>query len=96
MWNVNANWDPAGVPASANTTRLSFNSAAANAAYTATNNIGGTFDLNRITLANNSGNTDSVQGNSLRFLAPGFTPASIQQNGANDFIIRNNIQLGAL
>jgi hypothetical protein len=68
MWNANANWDPAGVPAPANTTTLSFSSGAGNAAYTATNNIGGTFDLNSLALINNSGNTDSITGNPLRFL----------------------------
>jgi len=94
MWNANANWDPAGVPASGNTTALSFSSGVGNAAYTATDNIGGTFDLHSLTLANNSGNADALEGNPLRFLSAAGEFPSIQQNGANLFTIRNNLQLG--
>jgi len=46
-------------------------------------------------LENNSGNTDTITGNPLRSLISplGFAPR-VDQNGANNFIIENAIQLG--
>ncbi len=96
MWSVGGNWDPAGVPASAGTTTLDFNSGADNGNYTATNDIAGTFDLNRIRLANSSRTIEIITGNPLRFLDNGLTAPSIEGNaGFNAFRIENNIQLGA-
>jgi len=94
MWNVNANWDPAKVPVSANAQALSFSSGAGNPTYTADNNIAGTFDLHSLTLRNNSGKdvVDVIKGNPLSFHSVGFNAGRIVQRGANNFRIDNPIQ----
>jgi autotransporter-associated beta strand protein len=48
-WNTPAKWTPTGVPTSSYSTSLTFTSTILTGAYTATDNIAGTFELNAIT-----------------------------------------------
>jgi len=61
-WNVAGNWDTGIVPVSGTTTQLVFGGAST---YTATNDITGTFTLNKLTISDTGSAT--IAGNALSF-----------------------------
>jgi uncharacterized protein (TIGR03382 family) len=90
-WSVAGDWNPASVPASANTTTLTFNSGLAS--YTADNDIAGTFQLLSLTFGGSSAVPIEVDGNDLEFPLSSNSFSTITQNSAAAVTIDNNISL---
>jgi fibronectin-binding autotransporter adhesin len=86
-WNTAGNWSPSGVPSSSTATELDFNGSTATA-YTATNNISGTFTLNILKLNSTASVQETIAGGTLDF--EGATH-EIQQAGSGAFLITSNI-----
>ena len=92
-WNAAANWAENAVPASSTGTVLVFGGAAGAAAYTANDDISGTFSLNALTLSSaNTSAAGTISGNALNFGGPAPT---LTQNGAGAFVVANNLALTA-
>lgn len=72
-WNTGGNWLPVGIPVSGTSAALTFGG---NTSYTATNNIGAGFQLNKLTLTNTAGRV-TIAGSSLDFVSTGGTTPTI-------------------
>ncbi len=98
-WNTAGNWLPAAIPVSGSSTALTFGG---NASYTATNNIGAGFQLNKLTLTNTVGRV-TIAGSSLDFVSTGGTTPTISHTTVGteaatisaDLILTNDLGISA-
>ncbi len=81
------------VPLPSTTLELKFGARIPAATFTSTNNVAGTFTLNRITLPSTAALAPTLTGNAFRWLA---TAAAITQNGTAAFNIENAIHIAAV
>ena len=86
-WNSNNNWNPNGAVSGSTTRGLRFPALAS--AYTANNNISGTFTLNRLVLDSSSAG-NAISGNALAL--DGVNPEFVQLN-SGAFTVSNAIML---
>jgi hypothetical protein len=102
VWSLGTNWTPDGVPLSAIDTELIFAGSGATP-YTATNDIAGAFQLNKLTLNSTATVAETIAmnvGSSLSFVSNGGTTPTLTQNGSGaftvstDFAATNALTLG--
>ena len=99
-WSSSVDWiapGPAGPPASAIDTILSFDGSGSTA-YTSTDDIAGPFLLNGLTLNSTATVTETISGtagNPLTFSANGGTNPTISASGSGSFAIGNDLALAA-
>ncbi|MEI7437134.1 MAG: hypothetical protein WCL16_10060, partial [bacterium] len=95
-WNVDGNWAGGVAPASGGDQTNILNFGDNGTPYISSNNLSGTFLLNKLELVNISGVTNVIRGNPLAFTNNGEALARVEyQSGGGVFVVSNAISLAA-
>lgn len=91
-WSDPTAWQSGSAPSGADNTDTLIFGGATTSAYTANNDVSGTFVLNQVILTNNTSTTQTLSGNQVQF--DGTSP-QLQQNSTGQFTINNDLTLTA-
>ena len=95
-WNVGANWAGGVAPTAGGDPTNVLNFGDNGTRYYSTNNLTGTFQLNKLVLTSVSSVTNTICGSNLAFAVNGATAPRVDfQTGGGTFVVSNTVTLGA-